>query len=233
MLAALQKANDVAVKYGDNDTQAKVKKILPQIYNRMATEAFKANDFTAALANFDKVLELDPNNIQALNSKGVVYRKQNNADLNKETMLKIIELGTKLSDTKSVDAAKGILAADYLKAANAAYVKSDFKGALPALEEAIKYDPKNANAYYILAFSQNKLKEYDSALDAITKGLPLETQTPEALARFYYEQGVAYKAKGDKDKALESFKSASFGKFLLPAKAHIKDLTKPAVPAKK
>jgi superkiller protein 3 len=230
MLAALNKTNEIATKYGDTEIAAKVKKIIPQIYMKMGTDAFKANDFTNALTNFDKVLELDPNNIKALNSKGIVYRKQNATDLNMETMLKVIELGTKLSDTVSVKNAKEILAAEYMKRANAAYVKSEFKDALPSLEEALKYDPKNANAYYILAFSQNKLKAYDSALEAIAKGLPLENPAKEQLARFYYEQGVALKAKGEKDKALEAFKLASFGKFAIPAAAQIKDITKPAVP---
>ncbi len=233
MLAALQKTNDLATKYGDTEVAAKVKKIMPQIYMKMGTDAFKANNLAGALTNFDKVLEYDPNNIQALVSKGVVYRKQNAADLNKETMLKIIDLGTKLSDSVNVKNAKEILAADYLKNANAAYLKADYKNALPALEDALKYDPKNANAYYILAYSQNKLKEYDAALEAIEKGIPYEDQTKEKLARFYYEKGIALKAKGDKDKALEAFKLAAFGKFVGPANAHIKDILKPAAPVKK
>jgi tetratricopeptide (TPR) repeat protein len=148
-------------------------------------------------------------------------------------MLKIIELGTKLSDTVSVKNAKEVLAADYMKTANAAYVKSDFKGALPALDEVLKYDPKNASAYYILAYSQNKLKDYDAALAAIEKGIPFENPAKEQVARFYYEKGVALKAKGDKEHALEAFKSASAGKFLAPATLQIKDINKPAVPAKK
>jgi len=148
-------------------------------------------------------------------------------------MLKIIDLGTKLSDSVNVKNAKEILAADYLKTANAAYLKADYKNALPALEDALKYDPKNANAYYILAYSQNKLKEYDAALEAIEKGIPCEDQTKEKLARFYYEKGIALRAKGDKDKALEAFKLAAFGKFVGPANAHIKDILKPAAPVKK
>jgi tetratricopeptide (TPR) repeat protein len=233
MLASLQKTIDLATKYGDDETAAKAKRVIPQIYTKMATDAFKANDLAKSLTYFDKVIELDPNNVKALVSKGVIYRKQNATDLNVETMQKVIELGTKLSDTVSVKGAKDILEAEYIKRANAAYVKSDFKGAIPMAYEALKYDPKNATAYYILAFSHNKLKEYDEALDAIEKGIPFENQAKEQLARFYYEKGVALKAKGDKDKALEAFKLASFGKFLSPAALQIKDINKPAVPAKK
>lgn len=233
MLASLQKTIDLSTKYGDNETAAKAKKIIPQIYTKIATDAFKANDLATALTNFDKVIELDPNNIKALVSKGVIYRKQNATELNMATMQKIIELGTKLSDTVSVKGAKEVLAGEYMKTANAAYVKSDFKSAIPSAEEALKYDSKNATTYYILAFSHNKLKEYDDALAAIEKGIPFENPAKEQVARFYYEKGVALKAKGDKEHALEAFKLASAGKFLAPATLQIKDINKPVVPAKK
>lgn len=233
ILSSFQKAKDLADKYGDTSTSANVAGILPKIYTNMAMTAFKANDLPGALANFDKVIELQPGNTQAYFNKAIIYKKQNLFDPMLQSLTKSIELATKSSDTATVRKAKAILETEYMITAKAAFVKKDYKGALLPLEEALKYNDKDAEAYYMRAFSKNKLKDYDGALEAITKGLQFENPAPEKRARFYYEQGVAYKAKGEKDKALESFKLAKFGTFVLPATAQIKDITKPAVaPAK-
>lgn len=234
ILASFQKAKDLANKYGDKDTSDKVADLMPKIYTNMAMAAFKANDLPGALANFDKVIALEPDNTQAYFNKAIIYKKQNAFDPMLQSLTKSIELATKSSDTVTVKKANDILAKEYFNIANAAYIKKDYKGTLPPLAEALKYDDKNAQAYYILAYTQNKLKDYDAALEAITKGLLYEKPVKEELARFYYEQGVAYSAKGDKEKALESFKLAKFGKFVQPAAAHIKFLTtkQPAAPAK-
>ena len=232
ILAAFQKAKDLADKYGDTTTSAQVAGIIPKLYTNMAMTAFKANDLPNALAYFDKVIALEPNNTQAYFNKSIIYKKQNAFDPMLQSLTKAIELATKSSDTATVKKAKAILETEYMNIANAAFVKKDYKGALIPLEEALKYNEKDAQVYYMQAFSKNKLKDYDGALEAVTKGLQFENPAKEKLARFYYEQGLAYKAKGDKDKALESFKLAKFGTFVLPATAQIKDLTKPAVPAK-
>lgn len=236
VLAAFQKAKDLADKYGDAGTSAQVAGIMPKIYSNMAMAAFKANDLPNALANFDKVIALEPANTQAYFNKAIIYKKQNAFDPMLQSLTKAIELATKSSDTATVRKSKLILETEYMVLANAAYLKKDLKGTLIPLTEALKYDDKNAQAYYILAYTQNKLKDYDAALEAITKGLQYENPADkEKVARFYYEQGVAYSAQGDKEKAVASFKLASFGKFVQPAAAQIKFLTtKPAtVPVKK
>ena len=199
----------------------------------MAMVAFKVNDLPTALANFDKVIALEPNNTGAYFNKAIIYKKQNAFDPLVKTLTKTIELATKTSDTATIRKSKDILSVEYMKLANAAYLKSDNKGALVPLTEALKYDDKNASAYYILADIKNKMKDYDAALEAITLGLQYEKQTPDQLARFYFQQGIAYKAKGDKEKALAAFKLASVGKYAAPSALYIKDITKPPVPAVK
>ena len=236
VIAAFQKAKELADKYNDAGTSAKVAGFMPKYYNQLAMTAFKANDLPGALTNFDKVIALDPNNTSAYYNKAVIYKKQNAFDPMVQTLTKTIEVATKISDTASVRKSKQFLETEYMTLATAAYQKADYKGALVPLEEVFKYDDKNANAYYVLADCKNKLKEYDAALEAVTKGLQCENPAnKELVARFYLQQGVAYAAKGDKEKAVASFKLASIGKYAPTAAAYIKGLTaKPtAAPVKK
>ena len=236
IIAAFQKAKDLAAKYNDEGTTAQVAGIMPKIYTNMALAAFKANDLSGALSNFDKVIALDPNNTSAYFNKAVIYKKQNAFDPMVQTLTKTIEIATKISDTATIRKSKQYLETEYMNLATAAYLKADFKGTIAPLEEALKYDDKNAQAYYILADTKNKMKEYDAALEAVSKGLQFENPAnKELVARFYLQQGVAYAAKGDKEKAVASFKLASVGKYAVPATAYIKGLTaKPGpAPAKK
>ena len=233
ILAAFQKAKDLADKYGDGATSAQVEGVMPTIYLNMAFAAYSANDLTGALANFDKVIALDPTNTKAYYGKAVVYKKQNAFDPMVQALTKTIEVATKNSDTTTVRKSNLFLEVEYMTLATAAYQKGDLKGTLTPLDEVFKYNPKNANAYYILADTKNKMKEHDAALEAVTKGLLYENpKAPELVARFYLQQGVAYAAKGDKDKAVASFKLASVGKYAPTAAAYIKGLTaKPTVAA--
>jgi tetratricopeptide (TPR) repeat protein len=236
VIDAFQKAKDMADKYHDAGTTAQVVGLMPKIYNSMALTAFKANDLPGALANFEKVIALDPNNTSAYFNKAIIYKKQNAFDPLVLTLTKTIEIATKTSDTATIRKSKQMLEAEYMTLATAAYQKADYKGALVPLEEVFKYDDKNTNAYYVLADCKNKLKEYDAALEAVTKGLQFENPAnKELVARFYLQQGVAYAAKGEKDKAVASFKLASVGKYIPTAAAYIKGLTaKPvAAPVKK
>ena len=235
-IAAFQKAKDLADKYGDAATSAQVTGLMPKIYTGMAAAAYKANDLPGAIGYFDKVIELDPNNIQAYFNKAVIYKKQNNFDAMVQAYTKTIEMATKTNDTLTIRKSKVNLASEYMSLATATYLKGDTKGTLAPLQESLKYNDKDPQAYYILADTQNKLKEYDAALEAVTKGLQYENAAnKELVARFYLQQGVAYAGKNEKEKAVESFKLASVGKYVPTAQAYIKGLTaKPvAAPVKK
>jgi len=233
ILAAFQKAKDLADKYGDAAISAQVDGVVPTIYTNIAKAAFKANDFATALTNFDKVISLDPNNLQAYYAKGVIFKSQKQFDPMLQAMTKAIEIATKSGDTTTLKRSKTFLETEYLVLAGESYVKKDFKGTLVPLAEAMKYVTTNPQAYYYLAVSKNGLKEFDAALEAVTNGLKYEKPTnTDLVARFYYEQGVAYAGKGDKVKAVDSFKLITTGKYLAPAAAYIKGLTaKPVPPA--
>jgi tetratricopeptide (TPR) repeat protein len=235
-IASFEKAKELADKYDDTNTKTSLATIMPKVYTQMAATAFKANDLPGAMTNFDKLIALDPNNAGAYYNKAIIYKKQNAFDPMVQTLTKTIEVATKINDTTNIRKSKTFLASEYMSLATAAYIKSDYKGTLAPLSESLKYDDKNANAYYIMADTKNKLKDYDGALEAVTKGLQYENPAAaELVARFYLQQGVAYAAKGDKDKAVASFKQASVGKYVPTAQAYIKGLTaKPvAAPVKK
>ncbi len=70
--------------------------------------------------------------------------------------------------------------------------------AIPILQNIVKVEPKNANAWNLLAFSNRKLKKYDAALGFYRTALALD---PEHLGAHEY-LGELYLATGDLKSAL-------------------------------
>jgi len=69
------------------------------------------------------------------------------------------------------------------------YFNGDYRGAIPVLEEVIKYNPKDAQAYYYLAYSHYKIREFQKSREALTEYFRL-------LGKFRPEYGFPDGNKG-------------------------------------
>ena len=81
------------------------------------------------------------------------------------------------------------------------------------LAKALKYDPENIDTYFYLASAQIGAKSFDAAIESANKALELEGEDQEKNAKHYYNLGLAYKGKNDKNAACEAFNKALFGQF--------------------
>ncbi len=81
-------------------------------------------------------------------------------------------------------------AKQHLEAGIALTLKSEFEGALAELNQAISYDPKNADAYYYRANTYYNLYEVDLAIKDYGNAIELNPEHMDALtnrgnAKFY------------------------------------------------
>ncbi|MFQ5466627.1 MAG: tetratricopeptide repeat protein [Kiloniellaceae bacterium] len=75
---------------------------------------------------------------------------------------------------------------------------SKFQAAVPLLQKAIAADPKSADAYNLLGFSQRKLGNKENAFASYQKALALEPEhlgANEYLGELYLETGQIEKAR--------------------------------------
>jgi tetratricopeptide (TPR) repeat protein len=79
--------------------------------------------------------------------------------------------------------------------------KGDSDAAIAAFTEAIRLDPKLANAYSDRGVAYEGKGEIDKAIADYTEAIRLDPKT--ALA--YYNRGIAYARKGDLDKAIADY----------------------------
>ena len=111
------------------------------------------------------------------------------------------------------------LALEYFRAAGSqASLANKLDEAIVMLNKAAKYGD-DKDLFYYFADVYNKQNNYDSGTEFARKGLALETGSPEAKAKFYFQLALAQTGKGQTADACASFKNAMYGPFAEPSKA--------------
>ncbi len=216
-------------KYKNDKTKDRATTLLTQLYMLQGSNYFKANENDKAIAAFDSAMLVSPDYYKALLPKAQVYSKINNAELFGQTIDQFIE---KAGNDPTVPNAKKLALDFYKLAGSKANTAKKYDDAIASLNLATKYG-EDKDVYYQLAKANNEKKNFNEAADLAQKGLDLETGTPEAKAKFYYELAVAQVGKGDKDSACANFKNAQYGPFVTAAKGQQTNLKCPgAAPAK-
>jgi len=207
-----------ADKYGSVSNKTNAQKVLLQGYNNLGGEYFSKNEYDNALAAYDTVLSLNPDNTNALYNKSLIYIKQNNpvaVEQNSDLLLEKLKGG---KDTTRVKQAS-TMALEYFRSAGSQASQAEkLDEALTLLTKASKYG-EDKDLYYYYADVYNKQKNFDKGAESAQKGLAMETGTPEAKAKFYFQLGLAQEGKGLTAEACASFKNSLFGAFAEPSKA--------------
>lgn len=172
-------------------------KQLTRIKNNYTSELLKlANQCVGKKYNLfagriiERILELDPTNkgAQELSAKiGKTVVKPDKPDKSKP----VAKPDPKAS-TESVQSGD-----DH-------YRRGELDDALADYTEAIRLDPKNAEAYNNRALVYNKKGELDKAIADFNDAIKIKPGTP----RLYNNRGLAYAKKGNFDKAISDFTEA-------------------------
>ena len=196
-------------KYGNEDVKGKSLKYIPQLYNSNGNTQLKAGDFEGAIASFDKAVEYKPDYARAIYGKGLVYRKQKDQDNMVATLEHAIEVGNNADpvDEKTVAAATKILKDGYVNAGKLAFKDENYADAISNFESSFKYDPENAEAYYLICVIHGRQGDFEKAVESGTKALEYEEDDTDKKARIYYEVGNAYVSLVEYDKACAAFKN--------------------------
>lgn len=217
--AAYEEAIKVAQKYNSQKTVDKSNNALITVYNVLGTNYVKAGDNANALAYFNKILTINPKYIKAYLNKQVVYSKMDDPAKVSGVVDTIVNLATAENDTVSMAQAKKSARSYFIAKGSKAKAAKQYPQALESYNKALSYNIETTDIYYQLATIYNAQKKYDLALENVGKALQTATGTDDVMAKYYYEQGVAYAGKAETDNACAAFKKAQFGQFLQAAKA--------------
>jgi tetratricopeptide (TPR) repeat protein len=144
-----------------------------------------------ALADFNRVLELDHENLSAYNNRGAIYR-----------VLK--EYDKALADYSEAIALNPEYSKAYNNRGNVYMEMEQFDKALIDYSKAIELNPKYVQAYINLGNVYTKQKEYEKALQEYQRAIEID---PE-FAYAYFSRGSVYQELMEYEKALADYSKA-------------------------
>jgi tetratricopeptide (TPR) repeat protein len=218
IISASKTAIAASEKYSNASNKEKAQKVLVQGYNNLAVDYFSANDFEKALLTIDSLLLINPDYVNAIYNKALIYIKQDNADSFEQTIDLYLEKVKSANDTIKTQKAS-TLALEYFRSAGSkANQANKLDEALAFLNRSAKYGD-DKDLFYYFADVYNKKGNFDSGAENAQKGLDMETGNAEAKAKFFYQLAVAQVGKGQTAEACASFKNALYGPFAEASKA--------------
>ena len=138
-----------------------------------------------ALVNFNKAIELAPENARYYDNRGISFARMSCYEEAIADFKKALQL-----EPHQVQRYHNL---------GAAYTESgDLKQALDSFFEALKYKPDDAQTYYNLGVVRFKLGDKEGAVADYTRSLELRPNNAEA----YYNRGVIRRVRGDLNGAL-------------------------------
>lgn len=218
IIKAAKTAIGVADKYSSATNKDKAQKLLVQGYNVMASDFFSKNDFANAIAAFDSLLAINPDYLNALYNKSLIYIKQDDAASFEKTIDTYLQKVNAVNDTVKAQKASSMALEYFRSEGSKANQANKLDEALDLLNKASKYGD-DKDLFYFFADVYNKKKDFDKGAEYAQKGLELETGAAEAKAKFYYQLAVAQLGKGQTSEACASFKNAMYGPFAEASKA--------------
>lgn len=217
-IIAFDETRRIATKLGDKEIEAKVLKLMPQLYYNKGNSFYAAGKTDEALAQYDLAIKLDAGYPKAYYGRGLVYKKLDDVEKMLESLDKAIETATVSKDGVTLDNAEKA-ARDMLVFKGAKSTESkQYSESVRLLKRAIQYDQNYADTYFRLAEAYNKQALFAEAIEAGNKALELEKGGKTESAKIYFELAEAFKGTGNRERACESYKNAAFGPFLQSAK---------------
>jgi tetratricopeptide (TPR) repeat protein len=198
-IAAVEKTKELepdSVVYGQR---------LAIIYNTRGNEFYEKEDYTAALKDYEKAIELDP--------KTAVYQSNRAVALGGlkdwQGAIAAVEKTKELEPDEVLYTQR--LAVIYNTRGNSFYEKEDYAAALKDYEKAIELDPKTAVYQSNLALALGGLKDWQGAIAAVEKTKELEPDDVvygQRLAVIYNTRGNEFYEKEDYAAALKDYEKA-------------------------
>ncbi len=216
-LETLKEATATAEGYGQEETAAEAKELVPTAYTRKGAALLKDKDFVGAAAAFKAVVTLDPADGQSQLLYGQALMQAGDNDN------AVAALEAAAANGKE-DQAKKLLSNLFLKEGMALVKANKSAEAITALEKANSY-VESANAYKLIASANTKLGKSKAAIEAYKKYLEVSPDAKDAADVMFTIAATAQKAS-DKATAIEYYKKLSGTKYAEQAKAQLAALQK-------
>lgn len=165
-------------------------------------------EFSKAISDFDKTINIDPNFLDAYFYRGIAHFEKGKFKYHKPPIpfVKIgeEELNIALSDLSFVIENRPNYPDAYYFRGLVYFFLDKLDEAISDLRNAIESDKKDIDAYYFCGLSYYFKEEYENAIRYFTKAINLNPNIPD----FYEYRSDAYKKIGNETEAKKDFEKA-------------------------
>ena len=188
---------DVYQKLGELHFQKGEKEEAMGHYKKIVDVYFKNKLYKKALPIYQKILELDPDNISIREKIAEIFERENNEQDAKREFLYLVQYYWEHKDVEKTDfyANKAVefksIEAKFFKGA-AMYMKKDFAGAIKELDMLLKFKANHQQALQLMAsinIENGKDDEAMKFLDRLFKADPESAMANETMAELHYKKG--------------------------------------------
>lgn len=219
-----KKAIEAAGVSNDEKTKKKSTAFIPKVYSSQGLGLVKEKKYDDAIAIFNKALEYKKGFVNAHYGLGLAYKGKDDVDQAVANFEAAVANGAdNPKAAKTVNKAKSA-GSKMLEAKAAKELQIEHsKEAVGYLKKANEFSGGSFNSYYLLALANNKLKNFDAAIEAATTGLTFEGGDTNSIN---FELGKAYEGKGDSANACAAYKKVTSGPNVQAAQFQIKEVLK-------
>lgn len=218
-IEAFRQTSDIGKEYGDSQIAEKASGVITQLLYNKSLLQYQQQDYKAALATLDQVIEKNPNYTKAYYQKGIVVKNMDKTNLDRALSMfdQAIKVGKKANDNQIVTNAQEAAREQLVYVGAQQIQQKNYDRAIELLQRALKYDSTSANAHYRLAEAYNKTQNWQQAIEHAKQGLEYEQGGRTAQAKIYFELANAYQGLGQKENACSAYTNAAYGSFKAPA----------------
>jgi tetratricopeptide (TPR) repeat protein len=161
------------------------------VYGKRGNAYHDRREYDRAIADYTKIIEINPTDAVAYNNRGIAYRAKGDNDSAIADHTRAIKIDPELSSAYN---SRGI----------AHRAKGDNDSAIADHTRAIEIDPELAGAYYNRSLAYHAKGDNDHAIEDATKAIEINPGHGGA----YYIRGLAHGNKGDHDRAIADYTKA-------------------------
>lgn len=219
-----KKAIEAAGVSNDEKTSKKATAFIPKVYSSQGLGLVKEKKYDDAIATLNKAFEYKEGCVNAYYGLGLAYKGKDDIGQAVASFDAAVKNGaTDPKAAKTVKKAKSA-GAKMLEAKAAKELQIEHtKEAVDYLTKSIEFSGGSFNSYYLLALANNKMKNFDAAIEAATTGLTFEGGDANSIN---FELGKAYEGKGDSANACTAYKKVTSGPNVQAAQFQIKEVLK-------
>ena len=179
-------SGSVGIKQAD-EKERSVAKIILTHFNR-GVHFTQERDLAKAVQAYHKVLELEPNYVEAYNNLAIVYQEMGDLEKARLAYQKSIELNPRYEKAHNN---LGILF----------YLQERYEESIGAFQKALAINPHNMESYVNLGILFKKLGQMDQAIECYQKALRIKPLNPEA----HYNIALLYEQLGNSQLAIRHY----------------------------